>query len=131
MLHTLKIANSEGKGRYQGQIPSCHACIFGKATKIPWRLKGKNISRIKPVTAAGECISINQHESPTPGLVAQMKGIPTIRRNKYVTVIVDHYSRFTFFYPSETMTSDEALKTKLDFEQLTKEMGVSIKQTIM
>ena len=78
------------------EMNSCHACMFGKATKIPWSVKGKSISRTKPVTAAGECVSFNQLESPTPGLITQMKGIPTIKRYKYVTVIVEHYSRFTF-----------------------------------
>ena len=100
------------------EVPVCHACMFGKATKIPWRVKGKNASQIKPVTAAGECVSIDQLESPTPGMIAQMKGIPTLRRYKYVTVIVDHFSRYTFVHPSETITSKETLKAKLTCEQL-------------
>jgi hypothetical protein len=59
------------------RVPKCIAYMYGKATKIPWKLKGDTTSHIKPVNIPWECVSINQMETTTPGLIAQMKGIPT------------------------------------------------------
>jgi hypothetical protein len=62
-----------------GQILTCLAkvspqkfpsCIVGKATKIPGRVKGAN-SKIRKTTKSCKCISGNQLESSTPGLIAQ------------------------------------------------------------
>ena len=41
----------------------------------------------------GECVSVDQMESPTAGFIAQMKGKLTKGRYKYATVYIDHYSR--------------------------------------
>jgi hypothetical protein len=82
------------------RIPECPMCRFGKATKVPWRTKGKQNNNIKiiPVTAPGQCVSVDQLESTTPGLIAQLKGTPTKLRYRYVTVFVDHYSGLSFVY---------------------------------
>ena len=54
--------------------PMCAACQFGKATKKAWQTKKKNRRPICNATKPGECVSIDQIESSTMGLVAQLKG---------------------------------------------------------
>jgi hypothetical protein len=107
--------------------PRCISCMFGKATKIPWRVKGMPNSHIKPTTHPGQCVSIDQMESSTPGLVAQMKGIPTTQRYKYATVIVDHYSRYTYVHMHTNITSEQTMAAKHAFELMAKGAGVQIK----
>jgi hypothetical protein len=77
------------------QQPKCHACMLGKATKVPWRVKGQ-IKLVTNATKPGKRVSVDQLESPTPGLIAQLKGIPTTIMYKCVTVIVDRYTRVTY-----------------------------------
>ena len=74
--------------------PKCQACMFGKATKVPWRVKGQT-KHIQPTSTPGECVSVDQMESTCPGIIAQLKGIPTKHRYRHVTVFVDHYTRYT------------------------------------
>jgi hypothetical protein len=65
--------------------------------------------------------------SSTPGLIAQKKGIPTLLRNKYLTVIVDHYSRFTYIHLHTAITSEETVKAKHAFECVAQNAGVIVK----
>ena len=59
-------------------IPTCAACSYGKATKTPWRTKSlAHQIGLQPITAPGLCVSVDQMESPIPGLLAHMKGAPT------------------------------------------------------
>ena len=60
------------------RIPVCAACSYGKATKTPWRTKSPSHHiGSRPITAPGLCVSVDQMESPIPGLLAHMKGAPT------------------------------------------------------
>jgi len=65
-------------------------------------------------------------ESTTPGLIAQLKGIPTTQRYKYVTVFVDHFTRYTFIHLQQTITSEETLQAKQEFEAFAQKLGVTI-----
>ena len=58
------------------QVPICSACMYGKATKRPWRHKTskQHPSKLKKITHAGQCVSVDMLRSPSPGLVAQMAG---------------------------------------------------------
>jgi hypothetical protein len=91
----------------------CHACMLKKATKVPWRVKGQ-VSHINNATKPGEQVSVDQLESSTLGLIAQLKCIPTTRRYKYVTVFVDKYTRFTYVHLQQSITSDKTLQAKKD-----------------
>jgi hypothetical protein len=52
----------------------CTACMFAKATKTPWRTKAQvNKQSVPAVQQAGDCVSVDQLESKTPGFVGQMK----------------------------------------------------------
>ena len=109
------------------RVPQCAACQFGRATKVPWRTKGEsNKRKIRTTTAAGQCVSVDQMESTTPGLIAQLKGRATRNRYLYATVFVDHFSRFTFVYLQKTLTSDETVKAKKAFEAYSRTLNVRI-----
>ena len=56
------------------QVPVCSACMYGKATRRPWRSKPKSNSPTKEIKYSGQCVSVDMLKSPTPGLIAQMAG---------------------------------------------------------
>ena len=81
------------------QVPLCTSCLFGKATKRPWRGKTPiNKMEKETITHPGQCVSVDQLESSTPGLIAQMRGIPTKARYKVATVFVDHFSGLSYVH---------------------------------
>ena len=109
------------------RIPECAACRFGKATKVPWRVKGKsNSGKIMQATEPGQVVSVDTLESTTPGLIAQLKGRATTNRYRYTTVYVDHASDFSFIYHHKTNTSDEIVQSKRSFEAYAKSLGVRV-----
>jgi hypothetical protein len=71
--------------------PKCAACMFGKATKRPWRMKAPvNGLKVPRATAPGAVVGVDQLISTIPGLVGQMKGFLTRKRYNVSTVFVDH-----------------------------------------
>jgi hypothetical protein len=80
-------------------IPTCSACLFARATKRPWRGKTRrDADNQETPTAEGEIVSVDELESPTPGLIAQMTGKLTTKWYKYATVYVDQRSRFGYVH---------------------------------
>jgi len=77
------------------QEPLCTACMYGKATRRLWCMKSTSFGGLKKVTYPGQCIAVDQSESPVPRLVAQLKGIPTKKRYTCATVFVDLHSKCT------------------------------------
>jgi hypothetical protein len=71
-------------------------------------------------------VSVDQLESPTVGLIAQLKGIPTTKWYKYVTVFVDNYTRFTYIQLQKSNSLEETLQAKKDFEMMAEKLGVKI-----
>lgn len=109
------------------QMPECAACRFGRATKIPWRVKGsQHQSHIKVCTQPGQCVSVDQLESTSPGFIAQLKGSLTRKRYRYVTVFTDHFSDLSYVHLQKTITSAETLEAKDAFEAYSKSLGVRI-----
>jgi hypothetical protein len=75
------------------RVPLCQSCMYGLLTKHAWRTKEK-IHYISPkVHLPGQHVSVDQLESPVPGLVGQLKGKPTLARYKYAIIFMDTYSR--------------------------------------
>ena len=110
-------------------IPVCKACLYGKATKRPWRQK-KSEDEQKEVhmpTEPGECISVDLMTSPTPGLVAQMSGRPTYLRYKHAAIYVDQATGHGFVWLQKTISSEETLKGKVAFERYCDSYGVLIR----
>jgi hypothetical protein len=107
-------------------IPMCTSCMYGKATKQPWRSKAPP-NQIKSIcTFPGQCVSIDQQESSTPGLIAQLRGIPTHRQYRVATVFVDHYSGLGYVHLQQSTSALETIEAKSAFERFAMEQGASV-----
>jgi len=94
----------------------------------PWRTKGAQaLGALRRATYAGHCVAVDQCESPTPGLVTQIKGTPTKKRYTCATVFIDLFSDFSFVHFQYTMNAQETLEAKLAFEHYAKSHGVNIR----
>jgi hypothetical protein len=98
--------------------PMRNDCCGAKATRKPWRGKGKRyIQRhLKKTPHPGEVVSVDQLESSIPGFIGQMTGRLTNQRIVASTVFIDHASDLSYVYHQTSMTSEETLKSKLAFE---------------
>jgi hypothetical protein len=110
----------------KAKVPFCSGCIYGKMTRRPWRTKGMYRQTPRVTTKPGECVSVDQLESSTPGFIAQLKGTPTIKSFKAATVFVDHYSRLGYIYLQQDLTSNETMKAKQAFEAFAHTHGVRV-----
>jgi hypothetical protein len=109
-------------------VPICWSCHYGKMHKKPWRTKAPP-EKVEPrvIQNPGDCVSVDQMESRTHGLIAQMKGTPTKARYVAATIFVDHVSRLGYVYLMKDMTSAETLKVKHAFEAYAASNGVSVR----
>ena len=86
-------------------------------TKRPWRTKSQRDNRkLRQVTEPGECVSVDQLKSSTPGFIPQLKGKLTKQRYRAATVFVDHYSGLSYVHMQRSLTSEETLEAKRAFE---------------
>jgi len=108
------------------KVPLCTSCLFGKATRRPWRTKAKPKSVLKTITRPGQCVSVDQLESTTPGMIAQLKGIPTTKRYTAATVFVDHFSGLGYVHLQKTTNADETVQAKQAFEAYADSHGVKV-----
>ena len=108
------------------KIPSCSACLYGKATKRAWRSKLGKQKTEKKSLKPGEVISVDQMVSPVPGLIAQMVGFLTRQRYKYATVFVDQASHMGFVYLQKTCSAEETIEAKRAFERYAEHRGVTV-----
>ena len=118
-----------------GQLPKhlltckksfCTACQYSKMTKHLWRVKGDDKKATKNATWPGQIVSVDQLESNTPGFIAQLKGKLTQQQYNYATVFVDQFSRYTFVYLQQQITSEESVKAKHAFESVAEQCGVKV-----
>ena len=107
----------------------CTACIFGKATRRPWRSKtpDNKDETARTITKPGECVYVDQLESTTPGLLAQLKGTLTKLRYKAATIFIDHYSRLSYVHLQKTTSADETVLAKEAFEWYAAAHGVTVR----
>jgi hypothetical protein len=96
--------------------PLCSGCIYGKMTRRPWRTKAPYQAVPKVATAPDQCFSVDQLDAKLPGLIAQIKGIPTRKRYNYATVFTDHYSKLGYVHLQQALTSEETVQVKHAFE---------------
>jgi Reverse transcriptase (RNA-dependent DNA polymerase)/GAG-pre-integrase domain len=107
------------------RIPMCQSCVYGKLTKKQWR----TTATIKPISVAsrpGECVSVDQLETPIPALIGQLKGIPTRKRFHVATVFVDHLSGLSFVHLQQSTGAEETLAAKHAFELYANSYGISV-----
>jgi hypothetical protein len=108
-------------------VPSCSACLYAKAIRRKWRGKtADNNNEATKQSRPGECVSVDQLKSPTPGLIAQLSGFLTTKRYGYATVYIDHASRLSFVWLQKSTTAEEMLEGKQAFQQYVKDRGVTI-----
>jgi hypothetical protein len=108
------------------RVPKCQSCLWGRATKQPWYSKSQTKRKIRTVNTPGECVSVDQLESPVPGLVGQNKGFFYRKRYKVATIFVDHYSRMSFVYLQESTKGEETNIAKKAFETHAATFGITI-----
>ena len=108
------------------RIPKCQSCLYGRATKEPWRTKGQ-AGTLKDVTFPGQCVSVDQLESPVAGFIGQNKGYFFRKRYKVATVFVDHFRRLSFVYLQESTKGVQTLAAKRSFEAYAASHGVNVK----
>ena len=109
------------------RVPLCTSCLFGKATRRPWRTKPSKMDQTptRTITKPGECVSVDQLESTTPGLIAQLKH-PTKARYRVATVFIDHATRFSYVYLQQSTNAEETVQAKRAFEQFARTNGINI-----
>ncbi len=110
----------------KAQLPFCSGCIFGRMTLRPWRTKGQYNKTHKNATKPGECISVDQLKSTTPGFIGQLKGIPTTKTFNAATIFVDNYSKLSYVHLQLNLTSEETVKAKTAFEAFAHSHGIRI-----
>jgi hypothetical protein len=71
---------------------------------------------------------VDHLQSPIPGLIAQVKGIPTTSRYRYATVFVDHFSDVTYTFFQKTILADETVQAKISFERWAATYGVQVQR---
>jgi hypothetical protein len=81
----------------------------------------------RPITGPGSCVSVDQLESSTLGLILHMKGTPTVQRYRWATVYIDHYSRLSYIHLQKQLTSEETVQGKVAFEKFCEARGVTVK----
>ena len=129
-FHRLREMANQGiiNKRYsQCKIPVCSACLYAKATRKKWRDKGQSQYNKKETQVPGQCVSVDQMVSPTPGLVAQITGKLTTKRYKYATIFVDQATRMGYTYLQSTASADETITAKKAFEAFARQHGVTIR----
>jgi hypothetical protein len=93
--------------------PVCSACLYGKATRRPWMARSSaNQDEALIPSRPGQVVSVHQLTSPTPALIAQISGILTSKRYKYV----NHYPDLSYVYMQKTTNEEETLEAKKAFE---------------
>jgi Reverse transcriptase (RNA-dependent DNA polymerase) len=100
-------------------IPICTACLYGKATKRPWRTKPsqEELTKAGHPTLPGQCVSVDFLTSPTPGLVAHMTGTPTSKRYHHAAVYVDNATGYGFIWLQKSISEEETITGKIAFER--------------
>jgi len=93
----------------------CASCQYGKAHRTPLPNPGTPLDaeHLKPA----DCISVDQIESNTPGLVLTARGTPTNCRYQAATLFCDHASCFIHLTCHFSIGPIEALIAKRAFEK--------------
>jgi hypothetical protein len=110
------VANSED--------PICAACQIGKANKRAHKADVGSVTAKH--TAPGQGVSVDLLEAGIPGRLPTTRGLPSPKRYRYVTLWVDHYSRYLYPTFHETKDLNAALASKREFEAFANKFGVKI-----
>jgi hypothetical protein len=81
----------------------------------------------RAVLKPGDVTSVDQMNSSTPGLVAQISGTPTTKRYKCATVFVDQSTRMGFVYLQVSSSAEETIEAKSAWEAYARTHGITVK----
>jgi hypothetical protein len=110
------------------RVPIFQSCLYGKQTKKPWRTRSrKEHTKLAEVRQPGDCVSVDQLESSTLGLMGQMKGKPTKSRYRVATIFVDHFSNLGYVHLQTSTSATETLQAETELEKFARTNGVTIK----
>jgi GAG-pre-integrase domain len=128
-----RVQNLASKGILPKRIAKCKiplfpACVFGKMTRSRWRTSPIENSITPDDCDVGDLVSVDQIQSSTPGMIAQMKGIPTRRRYHIATIYIDHKREYTYVHLQQSTTSEETLQSKNSCERWAKSCNITIKK---
>ena len=84
------------------------------------------LTSLAGTTATTNSPKFDTVSSPSPGLIAQLRGIPTSERYTCATVFVDHFSRFSYVHLQKTTAADATVEAKESFERLAESHGVRV-----
>ena len=81
------------------------------------------------MTKPGNCVSVNQLESSTPGLIGQLRGAPTAKQHHEVaTVFIDHRSGLGCTHLQKSAAATETVEAKkAAFERCAASHGVFVR----
>jgi hypothetical protein len=105
--------------------PLCIACLHGKQHRSSSSSSTGVLDALH--LSPRDCVSGDQLESTTPGLIPTFRGSPTTEKYHAGTLFVNHASRFLHFTPHVSTGSREALNAKHRFELLAFHHNRSIK----
>jgi len=89
--------------------PMCNDSCGAKATRKPWRGKGKRYKQrhLKNTPHPREVVSVDQLELSIPGFIGQRTGKLKNQCIVASTVYIDHKSDFSYVYHQTSITSEE------------------------
>jgi hypothetical protein len=100
----------------------CNDCCGAKTSRKPWRAKGnKEKGHIKKALRPRDIVLVDQLESSRPGFIGQKQRIVGS------AIYVDHALDLSYVYHQTSMSSEETVKSKLEFEKFAVTHGVHIK----
>jgi hypothetical protein len=104
--------------------PICAACQYSKASQKPHCNDTGSITLHH--TAPGQGVSVDLLEAGIPGKLPTTRGLSSPKQHKFVTLWVDHYSRY--LYPSfhATKNMSETLQSKQEFEAFAAKYGINV-----
>jgi GAG-pre-integrase domain len=129
-MHRLQAMASRGllpRKIAKCRVPLCQSCIYGMMTRKAWRAKGEVSNILRNVDKPGQHVSVDQLESPTPGLIGQIKGTPTHARYRVATIFVDGYSRASYVFLQQTTNAEKTLEAKRQFESFARSYGATVR----
>jgi hypothetical protein len=103
--------------------PICSACQFSKVNK---KFHSDEQSITINHTAPGQGVSMDLMEAGIPGRLPTTRGLPLPKRYKYVTLWIDHYSRYLYPTLHEMKELSAALQSKQEFEAFANRFSIRI-----
>ena len=84
-IRFMSAVGEMGKRLSKCMVPEFMGCVYGKATRRPWRAK-EEVGHILKYSAPGDVIFVDQLTGSTPGHITQVSGFLTQSRYHFVTV---------------------------------------------